>query len=310
MRHRKNTIVCTFAGFVAVMLYVFLPASARSQDLGGLIEQLGVKEMARDYLRPGVDAVGYSINSGLSHSANVDSGFHIWIGAKLILTYIPESDRTFTAKLPAELIDRGYSPAQFQTATVVGGDGTTITSTDPNYPAIAFPRGTGLNAFFTAMPQVTFGPIIGTEVILRGLPPSRFDDKLGEFSFYGVGLKHELTHYLDVPFDLAILAAMQKFEIGDIVDGSSFAGMAQASVAFGGLTVFGGVGYETYAIDVSYTSEPTAAIPSQTITLDFQRRNLRFAFGGALSLLGLLDLTAEYSFGVQDNLTVGVGLTL
>ncbi len=310
MCNRKHTFSCTIAVFMTVMLYVFLPATARSQDLGGLIEQLGVKEMARDYLRPGVDAVGYSINSGLSHTANVDSGFHIWIGAKLISTYIPESDRTFLAKLPAELIDRGYSPAQFQTATVVGGDGTTITSTDPNFPAIAFPRGTGLNAFFTAMPQVTFGPIIGTEVILRGLPPSRFDDKLGEFSFYGVGLKHELTHYLDVPFDLAILAAMQQFAIGDIVDGSSLAGMAQASVAFSGLTVFGGVGYETYAIDVSYTSEPTDAIPSQTITLDFQRRNLRFAFGGALSLLGLLDLTAEYSFGIQDNLTIGVGLTL
>lgn len=281
----------------------------RAQSLNDLIEQLGVKELARDYLRPGVDAVGYSINSGYSHTARVDTGFHVWVGAKLISTYIPDADRSFVAKLPDVMIANGYPPT-VQTATVVGGTGATVRSNDPTHPEFKLPDGTGLSTFVTAMPQVSFGPLLGTDIILRGLPPSRFDDKIGKFSFYGAGLKHELTHYLDVPFDLAVVAGYQTFTIGDVVDGNSFAGMLQASVFFNGVTAFGGLGYESYTIDVAYASvDPSSGNPV-SIALDFHRRNLRFAFGGAVSLLGVLDLTAEYSFGIQDNLTLGIGLNI
>lgn len=309
MNPKRQMFVRAVAGLLVASAGIFLPAHSQAQNLNDLIEQLGVKELARDYLRPGVDAVGYSINSGYSHTAHVDSGFHVWIGAKLITTYIPETDRTFIARLPAALVGQGY-PESFETATVVGGPGTVVTSTDPSRPGIAFPGGTGLSSFVTAMPQISFGPLLGTDIILRGLPPSRFDDKVGEFSFYGGGIKHEITHYLDVPFDLAVVAGYQMFSIGDVVDGSSVAGMLQASMAFGGVTAFGGAGYEAYDIDVSYTSVATAELPAANITLNFQRRNLRFAVGGALSLLSLIDITAEYSFGIQDNLTIGIGLTI
>jgi hypothetical protein len=307
MYPKRLMFVRAVAGFLLAAAGMFMVAPAQAQDLNDLIERLGVKEMARDYLRPGVDAVGYSINSGYSHTAKVDSAFHVWIGAKLITTYIPDADRSFVAKLPAELTGLGY-PGSFETATVVGGEGATITSSDPSQPPIDFPDGTGLSAFITAMPQVSFGPVLGTDIILRGLPPSRFDDKVGEFSFYGGGIKHELTHYFDVPFALAVVAGYQMFSIGDVVDGSSVAGLVQGSVAFGGVTLFGGLGYEAYDIDVSYT--PTdQTITGGPITLNFHRRNLRFTFGGALSLFSLLDITAEYSFGVQNNLTLGFGLT-
>lgn len=309
MKPKRQLFVRAVTAVFLLTIVILAGARTQAQDLGGLIEQLGVKEMARDYLRPGVDAVGYSINSGYSHTADVDSVFHVWIGAKLITTYIPSADRSFTAVLPPELVALGY-PGSFETATVVGGEGATISSDLSSQEPITFPGGTGLSTFMTAMPQVSFGPLLGTEVILRGLPPSRFDDKVGKFSFYGGGLKHEITHYLDVPFDLAVLAGYQTFTIGDIVDGSSLAGMLQASVRFSGVTLFGGAGYESYDIAVSYTSAATAQLPATAITLDFQRRNLRFAAGGALTLFDFIDLTAEYSFGIQNNLTLGFGLIL
>ena len=76
------------------------------------------------------------------------------------------------------------------------------------------------------------------------------------------------------------------------------------------LSLFAGVGYESYAIDVSYTYMPaeTGQEP-EDITLDFRRRNLRLSVGGAITLLPLLDITAEYSFGEMDNLVVGFGLS-
>ncbi|MBR9975390.1 MAG: hypothetical protein KFF77_07395 [Bacteroidetes bacterium] len=309
MYPKWQQFVRAVTGFLFLAVAILPATRATAQDLGGLIERLGVEEMARDYLRPGIDAVGYSINSGYSHTARIDSVFHVWIGAKLITTYIPDADRSFIAKLPPELTELGY-PGSFSTATIVGGEGTTITSDQPSQPPIAFPGGTGLSAFVIAMPQIAIGPLLGTDIILRGLPPSRFDDKIGEISFYGGGLKHEITHYLDVPFDLAVLVGYQHFSIGDVVDGNSLAGLLQASVAFSDVTLFGGVGYESYDIAVSYTSEATSQLPATAITLDFQRRNLRFAAGGALSLFSLIDLTAEYSFGVQNNLTLGIGFTI
>ncbi|MDX9758170.1 MAG: hypothetical protein RBU27_03325 [Bacteroidota bacterium] len=309
MNPKRLTFVRAVAGILLASAALFPPAPAQAQNFNDLIEQLGVKELARDYLRPGVDAVGYSINSGYSHTARVDTGFHVWIGAKLISTYIPDADRSFVAMLPELMVSQGY-PQSVQTATVVGGEGATIRSDDPStYPDITLPDGTGLSTFVTAMPQISFGPLLGTDIILRGLPPSSFDDKIGKFSFYGAGIKHELTHYLDVPFDLAVVAGYQTFTIGDVVDGNSLAGLLQASVFFNGVTVFGGLGYESYTIDVSYISEDPKGDPV-AIDLDFHRRNLRFAFGGAVSLLGLLDLTAEYSFGIQDNLTLGIGLNI
>ena len=131
MKRIRQTFAFAGGILLAAMLFAILPSPAKAQDLGGLLEQLGVKELARDYLRPGVDAVGYSINSGYSHTARVDSVFHIWVGAKLISTYIPEADRVFTARLPALLVSQGY-PSEFQTATVVGGEGTTVVS-DQSY---------------------------------------------------------------------------------------------------------------------------------------------------------------------------------
>ncbi|MFA6235151.1 MAG: DUF6588 family protein, partial [Bacteroidota bacterium] len=105
MDQRNPKLIYAAAGIIAILFCLSFPSPARAQDLGGLLKQLGVHELARDYLRPGVDAVGYSINSGYSHTANVDTVFHVWAGVKIISTFIPESDRTFTAKLPAILVE-------------------------------------------------------------------------------------------------------------------------------------------------------------------------------------------------------------
>ncbi len=291
----------------ALLLLAATPV--RAQSLGDLVEQLGIQQLARDYLRPGVDAVGYTLNSGYAHTARVDTGFSVWAGAKVVTTFIPDADRTFVAMLPPDLTGLGY-PSRMVTATVVGDEGAVLRSSDPSQPEIQLPGGTGLQQALLVMPQLSIGSVLGTEVILRGIPPVTYDPEVGKVSFYGAGLKHELTHYFDTPFALAVVAGMQQFEITDVIDGQGYAGMLLASVDARMLTLFGGVGYEAYRIDVSYDPVPQAGVDPGPVTLEFQRRNLRFSFGGALTLLSLIDLTAEYSFGVQDNLTVGIGLTL
>ncbi|MCB2203921.1 hypothetical protein KQI65_04175 [bacterium] len=282
----------------------------RAQSLSDLVEQLGVEELARDYLRPGVDAIGYTINSGYAHTARVDTAFHIWAGAKAIFTFIPEQQQTFVGVLPEALVSAGY-PDHVTTATVVGNKGAVLQSNQSSAPDIVLPDGTGLRQTALLLPQVSFGPVLGTDIILRGLPPATFDTEIGKVSFYGAALKHELTHWYDSPVQVAVLAGYQQFEIGDAVQGNSLNGMLLVSRDFAAITLFAGLGYEAYAIDVSYTYTPvqTGQQP-EDITLEFRRRNLRFSFGGAITLLPLLDITAGYSLGEMDNLSIGIGLSL
>lgn len=301
----------TFAAAIFLTAaFSFMPAQAlRAQSLGDLVEQLGIEELARDYLRPGVDAIGYTINSGYAHTARVDTAFHVWAGAKAIVTFIPDAQRTFVGRLPEALVSAGY-PAQITTATVVGDRGSVLRSDDPAQPVIALPDGTGLRQTFLVLPQLSFGPVLGTDIILRGLPPVTYDTEIGKVSFYGAALKHELTHFFSSPLQIAVLAGYQQFEITDAVSGSGMSGMLLLSRDLSILSLFAGIGYESYAIDVSYTYVPAdAAQQPEVITLDFRRRNLRLSVGGAITLFPLLDLTAEYSFGEMNNLVVGVGLS-
>lgn len=293
----------------ALLLASFPQHTAFSQSVNDLLRQLGIQELARDYLRPGVDAVGYSINSGLSHRARVDSGFGLWVGSRFIITYIPEADRTFSAALPAALVEQGY-PERVTSATIVGGAGTVLRSTQQQRPDIVLPGGADLSSTFLLVPQVHVGAVLGTELIFRGLPPVTYDTDIGKVSFWGVGIKHAPTYFADLPFDLAFVAAWQRFELGDLINGASLAGMAQASVDAGSITLFGGIGYEAYAIDVSYAyNDATGTLPPTSINLEFRRRNLRFSAGASLSILNFIDIAADYSFGEQDNLTIGAGFT-
>ncbi len=297
----------TGAILAAVLLLCAVPL--RSQSLGNLVEQLGIKELARDYLRPAVDGVGYSVNSALSHSAKVDSGFTLRIGGSFINTQIPDDQRVFEAKLPASLTQLGY-PGTITTATIAGGKGSVLRSTDPNVKEeISLPDGADFSSVFFVMPQVSVGSVLGTEFIFRGLPPVTYTTEIGKVSFFGIGLKHNPTYLTDFPFDLAFIAAWHQFQLGDMVEGSSLAGMAQLSLQAEAVTLFGGIGYEAYQIDVAYDYASTdPVVPSGRIDLEFKRRNLRFSLGAAILLLDFVETAVDYSFGEQDNLSITAGI--
>ncbi len=303
----------------AVLMFLLAPA-ARAQSMGDLIRTLGVEALARDYLRPGADAIGYSFNSGLYHSARVDSGLNIWFGLRGVWTYVPESDASFVALLPSSLVALGY-PARVTTATVFGGEGAMLHSgqVDPSgnpYPDIALPRGNGLRSTFVMLPHATIGSVAATEIMVRGIPPITFDPEIGKISFVGIGVKHSPTNYLRLPFDIAVMAVAQRLEIGRIMHVSNLNANVHASLPIAIAELYGGFGYESYDIRVAYTYTPTSPdLPAelrtpQSIELDFARVNFRFTLGVTLTFLPLVDVNAEYSFGVQDNFTLGAGLHL
>ena len=293
---------------------------APSQSFSDLVEQLGVKDLAAQYLKPAADAIGYNFNSGLYHSARIDTGLHFYFGVKAMWTLIPESELSFQAKLPAYLTTLGY-PTEVTTATAFGGKGATLHSNqrDPNgnpYPDIQFPDGINQRNTFLIVPHLTIGSLLATEVMIRATPPVTLDPEIGKLTFYGGGIKHSPSQYLNLPIDVSVMISFQQFKIGEVLEVSNYNANIHASKNFTIVTLYGGFGYEGYDIKASYIYTPTMAnLPpelrtAQKFDFDFTGRNFRFTVGANFEFIPLVDVNIDYSFGAQDNLTIGAGLSL
>ena len=302
------------AAAAAVLLICVSAFQGRAQGLELSLKNLGASELAYGFLRPGADALGFAINSGLSRTALVEEGFHITFGVRGIWTLIPQGDRTYTATLPKELVLRGY-PSQFTTATVVGDRGATIASQDVALPPITMPHGVNTGSLSIMIPNVTIGAVAGTELILRGLPNLKIDDAIGKVSFIGAGLKNNFTSYTRKPFiDLAVMGMYQYMNVDGEFSEQSFSFNLQASKKLSIFTPFAMIGYEGYSIDVAYDYVSPVVVPpgvniDDRVELSFRGRNLRMTVGGSVQLLRVLSLMADYSFGVQDNAVVGLDFT-
>jgi hypothetical protein len=299
----------------AVATGVFLYGHALpAQDFSLDLKNLGATELAHGYLRPGADALGFAMNSGLSRSALVEDDFHLTLGVRGIWTMIPASEKTFTATLPRELWLRGY-PKEVTTATVVGGTGATLPSQDPSLPAIKLPDGINTSSLSLVVPQITIGSIAHTELMLRGLPRVTVDDAVGKMSFIGAGLKNNFTSFSKKPFiDIAVMAVYQYMDVNATMTQRSYSVSLQASKTISLITPYASLGYEGYDIDVAYDYEAPVPVPPevevpQRIELSFKGRNLRVSAGAAVQLLPVMSLLAEYSFGVQDNAVLGLDFT-
>ncbi len=298
-----------------VLLTSLLSPAVRAQGLSTLLEQVGINGFATEYFRPAVDAVGYSFNSSLYHSAKVKEGFHFWVGVKGIWTVIPNEQRTFRTALGTELKSLGYQDRE--TPTVLGGKADSLYSTNPAMPSIPLPPGIDQKSFFTPVPHIAIGSVAGTEVLLRILPEMTVDESVGKVSMYGIGIKHEITAHFPSPVSISIMGFAQRFSLGPYVKAWNLSASLLASYNLGVVTVFGGLAYESYDLKLSYTYHPTtsSSIPEPlrqpvTMNLDYTRKNTRKTLGVNFTLIPLVDLTAEYCFGIQNSFSLGAGVTL
>lgn len=78
------------------------------------------------------------------------------------------------------------------------------------------PPGSDLSMLFAAVPQVEIGSFYGTELLIRLIPPVNMGETVGDFAFWGFGLRHNVSQYFngtDKPegriFDLAVQVVYQ-----------------------------------------------------------------------------------------------------
>lgn len=132
------------------------------------------------------------------------------------------------------------------------------------------PAGADISMLFAGVPQFEIGSWHGTELLLRFIPPVNMGENIGDFAFWGFGLKHSISQYFnkgDKPyqryFDMAVQVAYQGTSLENKVgvtnadlkaDVTMFDINVHASKSWEGIIdVYGGLAVEMITIKSDYT---------------------------------------------------------
>ena len=128
--------------------------------------------------------------------------------------------------------------------------------------SLNLPPGGNINTILAAIPQLEIGALYGTELLIRFIPPIEIDTTIGDFSFWGVGLKHSISQYFSDPdFDLAAQVVYQNTKLENVVGVTESRLEAKANIwnvnvhaskRFDWFTAFSGLSLDNLSIKADY----------------------------------------------------------
>jgi len=295
------------SGALAVALTVpFTGASAQS-SLESVLEQYNGTTIA-GYMQPLADALVANLASGYVTGAGPGKTFSFGVELVAMGAKLDDAMRVYSAATPD-----GFSPATFQTATIFGGQGSTVNHSSIAGLSYRGPDGVvdaTSDYFPTAAPQVRLGGLLGTEVVVRYWSSSSLLDEqdFPKLTLFGLGVEHSVSQYFpDLLFDLSAGFAYNSLTLGDIVDLSGLSLGVHAGKDFGLLGLFVGLSSDGGSMNLKYTTtDPSAPTTLVDVKLDVKRA-MRFSGGASLNL-GPLHLFGEAGFG--DVTTYAAGLRI
>jgi len=289
---------------LALLAALILP-DARAQELEELLSKY--KETnGKLYMQPLADAFGTSFNSGLYHNAAIKkNGFQLYVGVSAMAAIVPNKLKTFNAETEGLFVPLEGKDATFEVPSVLGAtEGLTVEGIGGT--SYTFPGGLNLDYVPLAVPQATIGSIMGTNATLRFISYDAGED-IGKLELFGWGIRHSIDQYVEtLPFSLAVGFYNQTFKVGDIVDASGSLISLQASLKKSIITLYGGIGYETSSLDISYTYEEGDVEEEISFDLDGPK-SMRATVGVTINL-GPLKVNADYNLAEVNVLSAGVGI--
>ena len=313
-------------------------------DLRRTLEFMG-EGYASGYVQPLTDAFGADMHSGLFRNADTDDGFlplfpiNIYVGVNVSGVPTSSLDKTFVPPSQETLSDGTQITFNGDRAPTVFGDtdtpdNATFTVTDPDdgsEETYAVPPGL-LDTPIAPLviPQLGIGTVFGTDAQIRYFPKSNLSaggGSYGKVSLFGLALRHDLNQWIPVPLPLKLavqgsyssFALENDFEVDDrvesqeVVSASGWAVNLHASRGIPVLpfTVYGGLQYERFSMDYSYTFNPPGTEDPVGIDISQTAANRTRALAGLSFTVAIFRLNADYAIGSANNvLTTAVGLRL
>ncbi|MFB6273777.1 MAG: DUF6588 family protein [Salinibacter sp.] len=311
-------------------------APAQAQDeLGGALGSIG-KKYATSYTKPVTDALGANMNAGLFRTAEFGEtglvpGIDVYVGVTAMGAFTSESADSFRLQENDEFTSGGNTfevdypdntdlPTAFGDEDFSGKADILDKDTGRKVDEVSLPPGL-LNTSIAplAVPQVGVGTVFGTDVQFRYLPETQISD-YGSVSLSGISVRHSLSQYIPLsPINVAVQGTWQSLSLsgsegsvnsGEIVDASGWALNAHLSkdVPVLPVTLYGGVQYESFGVDVNYTFQ--TGVGTSTITYEQDAANKVRALAGVSLSLAVLRINVDYALSSTNTVSAGVGLTL
>ncbi len=102
--------------------------------------------------------------------------------------------------------------------------------------ALTLPPGANLSRLIAAVPQIEIGSLFGTELLVRFVPPVELDTNVGDFAFYGVGLRHSISQYFPERwFDCSIQGVYQHTSLTNTIGLTESKLSADATIVSGNI---------------------------------------------------------------------------
>lgn len=175
--------------------------------------------------------------------------------------------------------------------------------------------------FPLVVPQLSVGTVYGTRATFRYVPPITLkgeDDDLGEFSYFGFGLQHNLNRWvpLPLPVDFAASFFTQTMKLEPVAEATATTLGLNASKRFGfralNITPYAGLMIESFNMDISYdymVDEPGSdeQIPLE-VAFSMKGDNKARMVVGSSFRVGLFNLNVDYNIGKYNSLTTGIAL--
>lgn len=309
---KKAVKLCSLLLSLSLIFTTILQA----QSLEERLNKFG-KKFGEGYVTPFVSAFGANLNSGLYHTANLETGIDVYVGAKFTVALIPSSAQEFDADM-SELnalrpMGTGTYPTPVKTATFFGNKGTTVRSSGLLGDSLQLPDGTNLTVMPLAVPHITLGNIYGTRAMLRFFPATKLED-VGEFSFIGFGLQHDVGQWLQtpLPFDWSAHIMYQSMKVKPVLEATAFSFGTEISKTLAIATFYGGIAYESATMNFKFNWTPPLPLDQapKEVKFDLSGDNtVRFTAGVALKLL-IFHISADYSIAKQPVATLGIGIAI
>ncbi len=293
------------AGIPALLILAALAVAAPAR--ADLSDRLGALsgDNARGYLGPLPDALSGTLNSAIFQTGRVPKAKpSITIGVHVMGVSFKDADRTFIPTDPAGFQSTTPTPV----STIIGSTQSTAVQGQGGL-VLNYPGGFDVSTFAIAAPELTVGSFLGTRAVVRYISATLGDSDYGKLELFGIGGQHSISQYLPgLPVDLAVGAFYQTFKLGNgLLDTKAFHAEITGSRSFGMIQPYAGLGFDTFKMDVAYTSSTD---PGTHIAFSMpDRSNVHLTLGAQLSM-PFVQLHGEFDAAANVGAAIGLRLGL
>lgn len=203
------------------------------------------------YVQPVSDVLTGIFNTGLITDSRIDSSFYFKFSLVGSAGLVTDNLKNFSGTT-----EEPFSPEQTTTVPTILGRPEITVLTDTNGLSYTFPAGLGVAYVPFALPQITLGGVLHSEINLRFLAYD-FKGDFGKFQLIGIALRHDVGHYFNLNnFYLNGGYSFQSIKLGRRVYVTNHLISLDGGQDFRHFFYYGRFGYQLGNMNVDYAQDP------------------------------------------------------